>query len=126
MTFAIVLGLAILVAVMVMLSRQASSTKKQAIADLEREQKDVGKFDILDLVESEVDGLGLLDVDGAADLPHGVLLKAWKDNQDVVDSCAGREFLRYVVADGADLQNITHADVTLECSNRRAETPPEN
>jgi septation ring formation regulator EzrA len=119
MTVAIVLVVVAFLVVGVMLSRQTRKTKKSAIADLEAEKEEVGTFDIFELVESEVNALGLLNIEGSTDIPHGVLLKIWSDNEDVVDSCVDHAHLRYVVADGIDPSNATDEEVTLECTKVR-------
>jgi hypothetical protein len=113
----IVLVLAAVIGVGIMLARQTNKTKKRAIADLEAEKESVGAFDIFELVESEVSALGLDAIEGADQIPHGVLLKIWSDSQSVVDSCSDRSDLRYVVADGVDPAEADHQDVTLECTN---------
>lgn len=121
MIAAIILVVFAFLVVGIILSRQTSKTKKSAIADLEAEREEVGTFDIFELVESEVNTLGLLDIEGSTDLPHGVLLKIWRDNEDAVDSCVDHAHLRYVVAADIDPANATDEDVTLECTK---ETPP--
>jgi hypothetical protein len=116
MTMAIVAGVVAFLVVAVVLSRQSSKTKKRAIADLEAEKEDVGAFDIFELVESEVRALDLTSIEGALDIPHGVLLKIWSDSGDVVESCIDRANLRYVVKAGIDPQDATDDDVTLKCT----------
>lgn len=116
MIVAIVLAIVAFLVVATLLARQTSSNKKRAIADLDAERKSVGRFDIFELVESETTTLGLLDIDGAQDIPHGVLLKIWTSNQHVVESCTGKQHLRYVVAHGVTPANATETDVTLECT----------
>lgn len=118
---AIMLALAAFLIVAVMLSRQTSKTKKSAIADLEAERESIGNFDIFDLVESEIDALGLLEIDGARDIPHGVLLKVWTDNKHIVATCEGRDHLHYVVAEGIEPNHATDTDVTLVCSQMAVE-----
>ncbi len=122
MTTAILLAIVVFLVVGVMLSRRTATTKKQAIADLKEEKESVGTFDILALVDSEVEALGLTGIDGATDIPHGVLLKIWRDNQDIVESCVDRQHLSYVVTPGVEPSNATEADVSMECSG----TKPEN
>jgi len=123
MIVAIVLVVFAFLVVGIVLSRQTSKTKKAAIADLEAEKEEVGTFDIFALVESEVNALGLVDIEGSKEIPHGVLLKIWRDNADTVDSCVDRLHLRYVVADGVDPSSATDEDVTLECT--KAQTTEE-
>ena len=123
MIVAIVLVVFAFLVVGIVLSRQTSKTKKAAIADLEAEREEVGTFDIFELVESEVNALGLVDIEGSKEIPHGVLLKIWRDNADTVDSCVDRLHLRYVVADGVDPSSATDEDVTLECT--KAQTTEE-
>ena len=119
MIIAIVLVVFAFLVVGIMLSRQTTKTKKSAIADLEAEKEEVGTFDIFELVESEVNALGLLDIEGSKDIPHGVLLKIWSDNEDTVTSCIDHAHLRYVVTEGIDPSNATDEDVTLECTKAR-------
>jgi hypothetical protein len=116
MIVAIVLIVFVFIVVGVMLSRQSTKTKKVAIADLEDEKETVGTFDIFELVESEVNALGLLDIEGSKDIPHGVLLKIWSDQVKVVSSCADRSHLQFVVSNGIDPSDATNEDVTLECT----------
>lgn len=115
-----VLVLVAFIAVAVMLSRQTTRTKKRAVADLEAEKETVGAFDILALVESEVNALDLAGIEGADGIPPSVLLKVWSSNDHVVDSCVDRSDLRYVVAEGVDPTKATESDVTLECTNGAA------
>jgi len=115
MTVAIVLGVVAFFVVAAVLSRQTSKIKKRAIADLEAEKETVGIFDIFELVESEVNALGLADLEGATDIPHGVLLKVWSDSEEIVNSCQDRSHLRYVVAGGINPADASDEDVTLEC-----------
>jgi hypothetical protein len=116
MTVAIVLVVFAFLVVGIMLSRQTSKTKKSAIADLEAEMEEVGTFDIFELVESEVNALGLLDIEGSTDIPHAILLKVWRNNGGTVESCVDHEHLRYIVAEGIDPSNAADEDVTLECT----------
>jgi len=123
MITAIVLAVVAFLVIAAVLSRQTTKTKKRAIADLETEKENVGEFDILELVESEVRKLELTTI--AQGLPHGVLLKAWSDNQNMIDSCHDRAHLRYVVANGINPADVSTEDVTLECaghSERSAQT----
>ncbi len=121
MTMAIVAGVVAFLVVAVVLSRQSSKTKKRAIADLEAEKDNVGTFDIFELVESEVRSLDLTSIEGALDIPHGVLLKVWSDGEDVVESCIDRAHLRYVVIDGIEPKDATDGDVALECTRPKME-----
>jgi hypothetical protein len=116
MITAIVLAVIALLVVAAMLSRQTSKTKKIAIEDLKVDKENVGRFDIFELVESEISALGLLDIQGSHDIPHGVLLKVWSDGDHIVQMCAGREYLRYVVSAGITPADATEDDVTLECT----------
>jgi hypothetical protein len=116
MTLAIVLTVVAFLVVGVMLGRQSSKTKRSAVADLEAEKENVGSFDIFALVESEVTELGLLEIEGSSDVPHGVLLKTWSDNSDIAESCIDHARLRFVVADGVNPPDARDGDVTLECS----------
>ena len=118
MVAAVVLVLVAFIVVGVMLARQSTKTKKRAIADLEAEKESVGAFDIFELVESEVTTLGLDEIEGAENIPHGVLLKIWSDSQDIVDSCTDRAHLRFAIAEGVEPPNATEDDVTLECTKQ--------
>ncbi|MEE8457141.1 MAG: hypothetical protein V3S28_03750 [Acidimicrobiia bacterium] len=121
MTMAIVAGVVAFLVVAVVLSRQSTKTKKQAIADLEAERESVGTFDIFELIESEVRALDLTGIEGSPGIPHGVLLKIWSDSADVVESCIDRAHLRYVVPEGIDPEDATDDDVTLECMQPKME-----
>lgn len=118
---AIMLAVTAFLIVAIMLSRQTTKTRKSAIADLEAEKESIGKFDIFELVESEIESLGLLEIDGARDIPHGVLLKVWTDSKHTVATCAGRDYLRYVVAEGIEPSRATDTDVTLVCNKQAVE-----
>jgi hypothetical protein len=120
MILAGVLVLVTFIVVAVMLSRQTTRTKKRAVADLETEKETVGAFDILALVESEVNALDLAGIEGADGIPPSVLLKVWSSNDHVVNSCVDRAGLRYVVAEGVDPTEASESDVTLECTNVEA------
>ncbi len=102
--------------VAIVLSRQSKSVKKQAVEDLKVERETVGEFSIFELVESEVNALGLLEIEGADGLGHAVMLKVWSISDETVASCAGKEHLRYVVAQGIRPADATENDVTLECT----------
>jgi hypothetical protein len=123
MTIAIVFAVAAFLVVAAMLSRQSTKNKKRAIADLEKEKESVGTFDIFDLVESEVQALGLTDIQGAHDIPHAVLLKVWRDSKHTVESCIDTNHLRFVVASGIAPAEATELDVSLECSNSEGSNP---
>lgn len=123
MTFAIVIVIVIVFAVVVSLSRSSAKNKERAISDLEAEKKAVGTFNILELVESEAEELGLTKIEGANDIPPSVLLKVWHDSQHVVVSCVGTEHLRYVVSQDTPHGDATETDVSLECTMRKTQTP---
>jgi hypothetical protein len=125
MIAAVVLILVAFIVVGVMLSRQATKTKKRAIADLEAERETVGTFDIFDLVESEVNTLGLDEIEGAESIPHAVLLKIWSDSQNIVDSCTDRAHLRFVIAEGVEPSNAGEDDVALECTMPASAADPQ-
>lgn len=125
MILAILLFVVAFVVVAMMLSRQSKSAKKHAIDDLKAEKESVGTFDIFELVESETNALGLLEIEGAQGIEHAVLLKVWSDSNEIVESCVGREYLRYVVAGGITPAAATEDDVELECSNTTISEPRE-
>lgn len=119
MIVAVVLMLIAFIVVGILLSRQTRKSKKRAIADLDAEKENVGAFDILALVESEVSALGLERIEGSESIPHGVLLKVWSDSQGIANSCDDHAHMRYVLAEGVDPAEATDADVTLECTKPR-------
>ncbi len=119
MIIAVVVFIVAFMVVATMLSRQTKSAKKHAVADLKAEKESVGTFDIFDLVESEIAELGLLEIEGAQDIEHPVLLMVWTRSDETVASCVGKEHLRYVVAAGVKPADATEDDVTLECTQVR-------
>ncbi|KAA3637836.1 MAG: hypothetical protein DWP92_07205 [Armatimonadetes bacterium] len=101
----------------IMLSRQQSQRKKEAIASLQEEKESLRAFSIHALVEEEVADLKLLEIDGAEDIPVEVLLKTWNTNQDIVAKCRSRESLRFTTAEGVQPGNATERDVDLVCDD---------
>lgn len=73
------LGLGVLLVVGVILSRQSNRQKQHAVESLKAEREALGTHTILDLVDEEVEELGLRDIDGAQDVAPDVLLRAWRD-----------------------------------------------
>jgi len=61
----------------IMLSRQQSQHKKEAIASLQAEKESLPAFSIHALVKAEVADLRLFEIDGASGIPVEVLLKTW-------------------------------------------------
>lgn len=116
MTAGIVITIVALFVVLALISRQSTKNKKLAIADLEQEREAVGKFDILELVKSEVQALGLSDIEGANDIPLDVLLRVWRGNEGAADGCDSPSCLRYVISPGVVPTDATDDDVTLECT----------
>lgn len=115
MSTALVIGLFLFLIVAGVMSNRFKQTKKRAVADLEMDQKTVGQFDIHELVESEIEDLGIADIDGTEGLPRDVLLKAWRDGAEVVASCNDRTRLRFVLREGVAVADATQTDVKLEC-----------
>ncbi|MDK1018109.1 MAG: hypothetical protein QGD89_01710 [Actinomycetota bacterium] len=115
MTAAVILTVIALLVVFALLSRQSSKSKKRASADLEQERQNVGVFDILELVKTEVRELGLTEIVGAENIPHGLLLKVWSASKDIVTGCTDRSHLRYIVEPGVLPSDATENDVFLEC-----------
>ncbi len=99
----------------IMLSRQQSQRKKEAIASLQAEKESLPAFSIHALVEAEVAELGLSEIDGASGIPAEVLLKTWNTSQHVVDACPSRASLRFTTADGVQPGDATDGDVALVC-----------
>jgi hypothetical protein len=111
---ALVAGLLAFIVVGVVLSRQSSRRKKEAIASLEAEREAMHHYSILELVDEEVDDLGLRGIPGAEGLSADVLLRVWKDAPHGASAC-DRAQLRYVVAPGVAADDAGLADVRLEC-----------
>ena len=116
MTTAIIAGIAAFIVVGVVLARQTSSRKKEAVQSLAEEKKTVGAYSITEMADEEIRELGLRDITGADELSSDVVLKVWKDSEPVWRDCA-KENLRYVVADGVSPVEAVVKDVHLECSD---------
>lgn len=117
MNILVIIGLAVVafLAVGIMLGRQTKRQKVAAIEDLKREKEQIAQQDIFALIMAEIDDLDLRSIPGAQDLQPGVLLKAWSDNKKLVDRCADRSRLRFVVAEGVEPDKAADEDVTLVC-----------
>lgn len=100
-----VLGLAALLVVGIVLSRATTRQKQQAIASLEAERKAIGTVSILDLVQEEVEDLGLRDIEGASDVAPDILLRAWNDAPDRVRA-AERSDVQLTIRSGADPEHL--------------------
>lgn len=118
-----VLGIGALLFVGVVLSRQSSRQKKQAVASLEAERKALGSHTILDLVVEEVDDLGLRDVEGAGDLGPDVLLRAWNDAPPDLRA-RDRSDLRFALRPGVETSDPRPEDVLLVAATET--TTPED
>ena len=116
MVGAIIDGVIEFVVIAVVLSRQTSARKREAMESLAEEKRLVGSYSIADLAEDEIAELGLRDIEGTEDLSSDVILKVWKDSAHVRQAC-DREHLRYVVADGVDPREAHVMDVHLECTS---------
>lgn len=110
----------------IMLSRQQSQRKKEAIASLQEEKESLSAFSIHALVEAEVADLGLAEIDGAKDIPAEILLKTWNTSQHIVAKCRSRESLRFTTAEGVQPGNATERDVDLVCDDPEGALSPES
>ena len=108
----------------VMLGRQTSRRKKDAIESLKAEKATVSSVGILDLVEAEVDDLGLRAIEGAAGIPPDVLLRAWRDAPHELAGCDHAD-LRIELASGVEPADATVADVTIVCPHPHSPQPAE-
>lgn len=95
------------------LSRSTKQTKKEAMADLEREKAELHTPDIIELVVEEVRELGIDSLPGSEGIDPTVLLRVWKRDRG---GC-GPDEGRFVVADGVDPITATDGDVTFECES---------
>lgn len=107
-----VLGLGALLFVGIVLSRQSSRQKKKAVASLEAERASVTMPSILDLVNEEVEELGLRDLRGAEDIPPDILLRTWRDAPESLRT-VDRDHLAFRVQPDADPTRLTVDDVEL-------------
>jgi len=117
MNILVIIGLAVVafLAVGIMLGRQTKRQKVAAIEDLKREKEQIAQQDIFALILAEIDDLDLRSVPGAQDLQPGVLLKSWSDNKKLVERCADRSKLRFVVTEGVEPDTAADEDVALVC-----------
>lgn len=109
---AVIAGTIAFIVVAVVLARQSSGRKKMAIESLKAEKQLVGHYDILEMVNDEVNDLGLRSIAGSERLGPDLLLRAWKDAAENVRT-ADHAGLRFVVTDGVDPSDASHDDVTL-------------
>lgn len=114
----VVAAIVVFVVIGVVMSRQTRQRKKVAIDDLNREKEAVGSTDIFAIVTAEVQDLGLRSIAGAENVQPEVLLRVWKDSSDIVDRCADRSNLRYVLAANVAAQDAQNSDVTLVCDGQ--------
>lgn len=96
-----VLGIALLLAVGLVLSRQSSRQKKEAVASLEAERAALGSHTILDLVNEEVEELGLRAIRGAEGFAPDALLRAWRNAPTAVRASDPTD-LEFLETDGDD------------------------
>ncbi|MEN8234320.1 MAG: hypothetical protein ABFR89_05290 [Actinomycetota bacterium] len=111
MTFALIAAAVAIAYAMFKFSRGTKRTKKEAIADLEREREALHTPDIFELVMDEVHESGIEELPGAGGLDPTVLLRAWKRDRGECPEGSGR----FVVAEGIDPANASADDVTFEC-----------
>ena len=123
MTGVIVAAVIAFIVVGVVLARNTSSRKKQAIASLEEEKKTVGHFSIVDLVDAEVTELGLRSIDGAEGIPPEVLLKTWSMTDSVHD--CPRHQVRYVLSPGVEPADADHTTLELICDRAAPPDAPD-
>lgn len=114
----------------VVLARRASETKKEAIADLQREKEALAPMSLRALAEEEARDLGLHDMPGAQGVPPVVLLKVWKSHEELRLRCPSEDLLEFVVADGVDPADATEPDVYVRCKGQASESsvdePPDS
>ncbi len=101
------------VVVGVVMARQTSARKKQAIQSLKEEKETIGHYSILDMVNDEVEDLDLRSIEGAEDLPPDVLPRVWKDAKELREG-AGKSDLAFVIAEGTASAEAGPTDVHLE------------
>lgn len=106
-------AVAVLLIFTVIVSRQSTERKKEAIASLQAEREQVGRYSIAELVDEEVRELDLRSIPGAEGLHSDVLLKVWRGFTHDDDSF-DRSSLAYVVAEGVSPEDATADDVRLE------------
>jgi hypothetical protein len=115
----IIVAIALLIAFVVtgvVLGRQTSNRKKEAIESLKAEKAALRSVSILDLAREEIEELGLDRIPGTEDLATDVILKVWKDAGQEIRDC-DRSELRYVIADGIDPHQASVRDVRIVCDS---------
>lgn len=104
-----VLGLTALLVVGIILSRATTRQKQQAVASLEAERKAIGTVSILDLVQEEVEDLGLREIAGTDDVAPDILLRAWNDAPERIRT-AERSDIRLTIRPDADPERLDIGD----------------
>ncbi len=106
------LALGALLFVGIVLSRQTSRRKREAVASLEAERAALASPSILDLVMAEVEDLGLREIAGSTDIAPDVLLRVWNDADESVKA-RDRSELRFEVTGDPDAPHLQPDDVVL-------------
>lgn len=106
------LALGALLFVGIVLSRQTSRRKREAVASLEAERAALASPSILDLVMAEVEDLGLREIAGSTDIAPDVLLRVWNDADESVKA-RDRSELRFEVTGDPDAPHLRPDDVVL-------------
>ncbi|MEN8113871.1 MAG: hypothetical protein ABFS21_05740 [Actinomycetota bacterium] len=111
MTVALIAAAVAVAYVMFKFSRSTKRTKKEAIADLEREREALHTPDIIELVMEEVRESGIDELPGADEIDPTVLLRVWKRDREECPAGDGR----FVLVEGVDPANASADDLTFEC-----------
>lgn len=119
------LGLLALLVVGVVLHRASSRRKKEAIESLAAERDALASPSILDLVNEEVEDLGLRSISGAEDVPPDQLLRAWND-ADASMRAMDRSALRFVPVPGEDTDGSEPGGIRLETVPSAADRPSDD
>ena len=106
------LGLGALLFVGIVLSRQTSRRKREAVASLEAERAALASPSILDLVMAEVEDLGLREIAGSSDIAPDVLLRVWNDADESVKA-QDPSSLRFEITGDPDGTQLQPDDVVL-------------
>ena len=117
MAVGIVMAAIGVIVVLVLLSRQQSQRKKEAIADLARERDALKPPDILELVNEEVQDAGIGKLPGAEDVDPAVLLKVWRRDGGGCPKGRGS----FVMSEGTTPEDATEDTLKFDCGDQPAE-----
>ena len=116
MTGAVVVAAIVIVLIaLAVMSRSTGRRQRAAKEDLKREQEEVGRFDILELVRQELEESGAAEVPGGAGVDPSVLLRVWKRDEEVRSKCADPSSLRFTIDDGTKPAEADDDHVRLTC-----------